>query len=404
MITVIGCGISKTDIPQKYIEVINKADILVGGKRLLDFFKDNNSEKIIINKFFMNSISNFIEKHTNDNVVFLASGDSLFHGIGKQLSELISPDKLTILPNITAAQSLFAKLKIPWNNANFYSVHGKEKLLPFHKILMNKLSLIYCDNRMTASQAAAMLIEHSPSSKFRKGAIGENLGKADEKITVNTLLSLSDQNTSSLSILVILPDNSNAVNYPGLPLGMPDEYYGKTNNCITHSEVRAVVLSKLKLGYGTVWDLGAGSGSVGIEAALLSTDSTVYAVEKESSRTGIINENRTKFGCSNLEIINKTILNAIPELPVPTSVFIGGGGNDLKEILTQTYEKLMPGGRIVATSVLLESTTTLLTTLKQSCIEVITMSINRSVPLKNKNLMKSDNTITIFIYGKPYEE
>ncbi len=403
MLTLISCGVKKSDVTDFSLDIIKKADMIVGGRRLLDFFYTPNAEKIILDKELIQSLNSFVKHNINSNVVFLASGDSLFNGLGKRLTEIAGIGNITIIPNITAMQALFAKLCLPWQDARFFSIHGKEKILPYHNILHSKLSVIYCDNQMTASQAAEQLIKLYPYCSERKAVIAENISAENECITVDNLKTLAQKTASTLSMLLVLPSDNQNIYDPGIPIGISDDEFEKENNCITHSEIRAIALSKLKLGNGVMWDLGAGSGSVGIEAASISPFLEVFSVEKNQHRCESISVNRQKFGCSNLKILQKHILDALPGLPAPRSVFIGGGGDEVAEVLEKTFNILIPGGRIVVTSVLLETTSTLLTTLEDYCIEVLAVSINRAVPLAGKKLMKSDNSITIFIYEKPYE-
>jgi precorrin-6B C5,15-methyltransferase / cobalt-precorrin-6B C5,C15-methyltransferase len=404
MITLISCGIQKSDITKYAYELIEKSDIVIGGKRLLEFITFCNVEKVLLNTELIKSLDVFLNKNKDKNIAFLASGDSLFHGIGSKLSSIVKNENLTIIPNVTAMQAFFAKIKQPWHEVSFYSIHGKEKILPYINILSDKISVIYCDDQMSAAQVAEKLVILYPYSASRDAVIAENLGCKNERIIKGTLHTLKSKKITGLSILTILSNNSDFVDDPGIPVGIADIEFNKSSNCITHSEVRAIIISKLKLGHGVIWDLGAGSGSVGIEAALLSSTSEVYSIEKNEKRVAKIEENRQKFGVNNLNIINGLILNEINKCPSPRSVFIGGGGSDISEIIKKSYERLLPGGRIVATSVLLETYSALINTLKESCTEILSVSINRTVPLAGKKLLKSDNTITIFIYEKPYEK
>lgn len=404
MITLISCGIQKSDVTEFACNIIKKSDILLGGKRFLESLDFPIAKKVILDTKLINNLELFLNSNINKNIVILATGDSLFYGIGNMLSKIIKHNNLTIIPNITAMQALFAKIKQPWQDSRFFSVHGREKILPFLNILSNKMSVIYCDEKMTASQVAEKLIDFHPECRSRNAVVAENLGSDDEKIVKNPLYKIKNLETSGLSILVILPNDLNFVSDPGIPLGISDFEFSKNSNCITHSEVRSIVLSKLKLGNGVMWDLGAGRGSVGIEAALLANSLEVYAIEKNKERVEQIEENRQKFGAISLKIINAPILDEIDKLPSPRSVFVGGGGDDISEIIEKSYKRLLPGGRIVATSVLIETSSSLSNILKEFCTEILSVSINRAMPLADKKLMKSDNTITIFVYEKPYEK
>jgi len=127
-ITIAGCGIAPGDITEKIRKIVNNSDIIIGGKRILDFFYDFKGTKITIS----NNIDELIEKirklKERKKITILASGDPLFYGIGKTLSSKFSSDEIEIIPNISAMQALFAKLKLPWEKAKFFSIHGQKKI------------------------------------------------------------------------------------------------------------------------------------------------------------------------------------------------------------------------------------------------------------------------------------
>ena len=181
-------------------------------------------------------------------------------------------------------------------------------------------------------------------------------------------------------------------------MGLPDSCFAHEKNLITHSEIRAVALSKLHLGSGVMWDIGAGSGSVGIEAAGLCRNLTVYSVEKNDDRIKNIEANIREFGVGNVVIKPGDALEIIEDLPAPRAVFIGGGGEGIAAILKKCYEKLLPGGYIVVTAVLLETRSALAETLKDKCIEVVSLSVSRSKSLGKSRMMKSENSIEMYVY------
>jgi precorrin-6Y C5,15-methyltransferase (decarboxylating) len=378
-------------------KLVDSADMLVGGERLLDFFKTFSGEKIIIGAKASETASKaFDAASEGKNIVVLASGDSLFFGIGALLSKKSGPENLTIIPNVTAAQTLFSKINQPWKNARFYSSHGRGDSLPWRDILSCDLCAIYADPTNTASKIASYLIEKCPSASERKAAIGEKLGMEDEKVTAGTLGKIAGIESVGMSVLALLPTEKLADT--GIPLGLPDTEYAHENNLITHEEIRAVALSKLRLGPGVMWDLGAGSGSVGIEAAALLPSLAVYSVEQKAERIEHIKTNVESFGLANVMVECGNSLDVIHKLPAPRAVFIGGGGADIKEILEKTYDRLLPGGRIVVSAIVMETKAILAETMKDARTEALTISISRAKPVGNGAYMKSENPIDLYIY------
>ncbi len=163
---------------------------------------------------------------------------------------------------------------------------------------------------------------------------------------------------------------SASIQAPILALGLPEEAFERENNLITASDVRAVILSRLRLpAWGTLWDVGAGSGSVGLEAAALRPALGIHGIERNPERCAMIERNRLGMGIANYTLHPGDALSVIrascPESPAPSAcggilpdpdrVFIGGGGKDLPALLTACRNRLRSNGLIVVSAVTLES-------------------------------------------------
>jgi len=278
------------------------------------------------------------------------------------------------------------------------SIHGGRKI-NFRTALSSSASAIYCDDKITASKLAAEFMKRFPACGKRQAVLAENLGMENENIRTDTLSRISKRECGGLSILVLLP--SEEITDEGIALGLADDSYICENRMITHSEVRAVVLSKLKIGPGVMWDIGAGSGSVGIEAASICSDINVKAIETDSGRFTQLQKNIEVFGVSNAEAIKGDALKVITKLTArPRCIFIGGGGKDIRKIAEKAFARLLPGGRMVATAVLLETKAELTKCLKNNFIEAVSISVSRSSKLGSSRLMKSENPVDIFVYEK----
>jgi precorrin-6Y C5,15-methyltransferase (decarboxylating) len=116
-----------------------------------------------------------------------------------------------------------------------------------------------------------------------------------------------------------------------LHLGAPDTWYDHRGGLITKSEIRAITLSKLRLEpHHTLWDLGAGSGSISIEASLFIKKGKIITVEKNPDRIEHIKNNQKQFKVRNLKVVQATLPQGLSRLPRPDRIFLGGGGKDLK--------------------------------------------------------------------------
>lgn len=396
-IKIIGCGVKSEDINESLKSQIIDSEILIAGERLLNFFPSFKGEKIPIKSDITKLLTKIKKDWKGKKISILASGDPLFFGIGRTIKKNFSSEDYEIIPNITAAQALFAKIKIPWEQVKLLSIHGGKKI-NFRKILTNYSSMIYCDNRTNATTLAKLLVESFPQCASRPAIFAENLGCNDEKIIRAPLSKIASMNCGAFSILLLLP--SDDISDPGLTLGLPDSDFTHENNLITHSEIRAIAISKMKLGPGVMWDIGAGSGSVSVEAASLCPDLQIFAVEQKKERVSMIQNNIDKFGLENIKIIHDDALSAIKYLAPPRAVFIGGGGEDISEILKKSFRKLLRGGRIVVPAILLETKRKLNTCIQNSLWELISVSISRLNQVAEKKMLKAENTIELFIFEK----
>ena len=247
---------------------------------------------------------------------------------------------------------------------------------------------------------AAALIDLFPLAKSRKATVFCDLGCAEEKVFTGTLAQVANKEFSVLSLLFVAPAED-AGKIPPLALGLPLTEFEYEAGLITKEEVRAVILAKLRLVPGILWDLGAGSGSVAIEAACLNRGLKVWAVEKETDRVRLIKNNALKQGClDDLEIVSGEILENLEKLPDPDRIFIGGGGKKIAEIVEKVFARLSVGGLIVATAVTLESRAALSNILVDECQEVVEINIARSQSLGKMRLLKSENPIAIYVFRK----
>ncbi len=139
--------------------------------------------------------------------------------------------------------------------------------------------------------------------------------------------------------------------------GIPDEYFIRSLEVpMTKEEVRALTISKLQLfSNAVIYDLGAGSGSISIECALISDKGKVYAVERQEEAVEVINKNKSKFEIDNIEVILDKAPSGMVDLPAADRIFIGGSGGELEEILKESKNKLKEKGRLVVNSVTLQT-------------------------------------------------
>lgn len=397
LIDVIGCN--GEVFSQAGLQALDEAEIVVGSKRLLEEnLLHDEVEKVVLDGNIINILPDLIIKSKRKKMAILASGDPLYCGIGATLLRFVSAKELRFFPAITAFQQLFAALGQPWEKVMLYSLHARKGELPYRQLLCSPLTAIYGDANRNAQDIATELIQRFPACAKRIAAVGCNLGFCDEKIIKGTLQEIANSADAgaSLSVLALLPDMTFVT--PRLPLGLPDDEYHHFKNMITHPEVRAIVLSKLALSSGVMWDIGAGSGSVGIEAAGLCRELQVHSVEKNLIRYEQLCKNIEAEGLPNITSYYEDAELQLPKLPVPDRIFIGGGGVALLE---KCFEMLSPNGLLVITGVMVETMAMMGKVLSEYRKELLVINVSRAKDIAScGQMLCAENPITIGVYVK----
>ena len=356
-IDVVSCGVGFPKDAET-LGLIGRADVVFGSRALLGACPvEARLTRIIGAKAREDAADALALCRAGRHVVVLASGDALYHGFGGTLSGMARPDDAIVHhPGITAFQALFHRLGLPWQDARLFSAHSGEAL-PARAIAEAPLSVAYAGSRYPAHAIAQAVLKLHPASAERAAVIAERLGSPKERLFSGPLADLARTECGPTSILLLLPNHwgcaphsvarfaldarpgpredapaVRSIPAPILTLGLPEEDYERENNLITASDVRAVILSRLRLpAWGTLWDIGAGSGSVGLEAAGLRPNLNVIGIERKPERGAIIERNRARLGVPNytlhigdaLGLIRASSIgslpNGMPGLPRPST-------------------------------------------------------------------------------------
>lgn len=286
-------------------------------------------------------------------VAVLASGDPLFFGIGRRLIETFGKERVRVHPALSSIQQLCARFGVVWDDAVLLSLHGRKQENYLGSLLASAKTILLTDNHNRPEVIAKrMLAFLRPEEADRFTAyVGEDLGMRSERLLSGPLTAIADQTFGSLTCMALVCDQAGEGGRPRF--GLREEEIVHSRGLITKNEVRAAVLHALALPARSImWDVGAGSGSVGIEAARLQPDLLVYAVEKESRQLENIAANKRRYGILTIKTIEGAAPEALEDLPRPQRIFIGGSGGRLAPIIDRCCESLLPGGRIVLTAVL----------------------------------------------------
>lgn len=402
-IYIIGVGMSPENIPISYFEIIQSAGILVGGKRLLEFFPDYKGLKIEIR----GDISDVLDKirqyvHGNRNIVILASGDPLFFGIAERALKEFDKELIEILPNISSIQQFFAKIKEPWQNIPIITLHGKKDQDNYFEIIKlfknNESAIAILTDKSNSPDEIANFLTKNRLDCI-KMFIAEDLGTEIERLSSGYPKEISQKQFSSLNVVMLKNENPEKNGFLS-GIGLDDSLYKHQEGLITKSEMRAIIISKLDLKKEHIfWDIGAGSGSVSIEAANFIIPKNIYSIEKDTLRCEDIKENMNKFYLNNIKLINDSAPECLNGLPCPDRVFIGGSNGKIERILDAIIKKINKNGKIIISVILLETFNKLLNYLEEHDMnfEVVQISIQKTEKLCKSLFFKPYNPCWLFL-------
>lgn len=421
-------GIGYKPLDKRAGEIIYSSEVILASNRLLEVFKGYEEfEKVkgrvkVINNvdetinYIKSQISNISPQADppdvgKSQIVLLASGDPMFFGIGRRAVREFGKDMVEILPDLSSIQMAFAKIKEPWDDAFFISLHGgtdpeKRRRLPYDisdiPFLLqrhNKIAILTDKENNPATIAKEMLISSAfslqPSTS--KMFVCERLGYPDENITEATPAEIAEMSFSEPNVVII--QNLHEPLTFSLQLsafGLKENEISHSRGLITKDEVRAVTIHKLKLPQkGIFWDIGAGAGSVSIETARLYPELRVFAIERDEEQAAHIERNIIRFGTSNIKIIKGDAPDALKGLPSPDSVFIGGSGGRLNEIvgfITKMEVKI-----VVINAATIETLNESIQYLENNGfkVEVSEVSISRAKIISGRRHMSSLNPVFV---------
>jgi len=326
-------------------EALAEADLVVGGQRHLEAAAGGRRRTVL--GADVEAALDEIGREEGT-VCVLASGDPGFFGVVRPLAARFGADRLEVHPAPSSVATAFARLGLPWDDACILSAHGRPLQAVVDRLERAGKAAVLVSPANPPEALGRALLAHGITE--RRVHVCSRLGLPDERVVATDLPGLAEGSWDPLSVVVLRRDDGVA-DSPTLAWGLPEEAFEHTPGMITKSEVRAVVLGKLELpAEGVLWDVGAGSGSVAVEAARLQPGLEVHAVERDAQSAARVRRNADAHGVT-LHLVEATAPPALAVLPDPDRVFVGGGGT---EGLAEVLSRLRPHGRVVATYAALE--------------------------------------------------
>lgn len=327
----------------------------------------------------------------------LASGDPMLFGIGATLSRSIPPQEMDIIPAPSSFSLAAARMGWPLAESETLSLHGRPLDL-LRPMLHPGRRLLVLTSDGDAPAAIARLVAQAGFGHSRFTLL-EALGGPDERIRQAQAGDFSIEDIHSLNLLAIEVVGDPGAKIIPLAAGRADHLF-EHDGQITKSEVRAISLALLAPSRGEyLWDVGAGSGSIGIEWMLSNPSMRAAAIEAKGERIARIRRNASQMGVPGLAIVEGTAPAALTGLSAPDAIFIGGGAT-APGLVDHCLTALPPGGRLVINAVTLE-TEALLTTLHAvHGGQLLRIAISRTKPLGNMTGWRPAMPVTVWAWTK----
>ena len=394
-VAVIGVGPgSRQGMTAEALDAAANAECLIGAGRMLEIAR---ADQTVFEAFAADDIVVIIREHKDcSRFAVLFSGDVGFFSGAKKLLPKLDFCDVRVIPGISSLAYLCAKAGASYEDIVCVSLHGRSgSIIPAVRGNKSVFALVGGEN------GAGRLIDELDASGLGdvRVTVGERLGYPEESIVSGKASELKGSSFEALASVLIENDHPESA-----ACGLPDEAFlrnagDKPVVPMTKSEVRAVVMSKLRLLPDSLcWDVGAGTGSVSVEMALAAPKGKVFAIEKKADAVALLRKNVSSFGLANIEIVEGSAPAACADLPAPTHAFIGGSSGNVRDIIALLLEK-NPKVTVVATAISIETVAELNACMKGfgfTKAEVVCLNVARAKTAGDYNLMTSQNPVYVF--------
>ncbi|MEV0276973.1 precorrin-6y C5,15-methyltransferase (decarboxylating) subunit CbiE [Streptomyces sp. NPDC050610] len=380
-VTVVGIGADGwPGLAPASQETLRAADVLIGGPRQLGLLPPGEcaGERVAWPSPLRPAVPGLIERFAGRRVSVLASGDPMFFGIGRTLTEVLGPERLRVLPHPSSISYACARLGWAVEETEVISLVGRPAATLSAAAYAGRRLLVLSAGADTPAEVAALLCERGfGPSRLRVLA---RLGGADEHIAEGVAEDWPHPPGDALNVVAVDCRASGDAVRLALTPGLPDHSY-EHDGQLTKRHVRAATFAALAPAPGELlWDVGGGAGSIGIEWMRAHRSCRAVSIERDPVRARRIERNASALGVPGLRVVTGPAPDSLAELPTPDAVFIGGGLT-APGVLDACWDALRPGGRIVANTVTLESEALLADRHRRLGGELVRIAVAHAVPV-----------------------
>lgn len=320
---------------------------LVGAPRLLAPYEGTKPCTPLV---LAKDIAAFLQTQTQFPVGVLLSGDVGFYSGATSLRPLLEGYQVVSIAGISSLVYFCAQIGTPWQDVTLCSAHGRRHNVVGEVQRHGKVFAL-TGGKVKVADLCHELTVYGLGQ--RTVWVGENLSYPDQRIVHGTATELAQQTFADLAVMLI--ENPTPILRPYTAPSLPDEAFIRGKVPMTKATIRHTAVCNLQLqDHHTVWDVGAGTGSVSIECAFGVPAGQVYAIERKEEAVALLQENKAKFGLSNLHVVEGLAPEVLADLPAPDRVFLGGTAGNLEAILAVIFAKNQTC-RLVLTAVTLET-------------------------------------------------
>ena len=362
MIDVIGTDAgAPASLPAPQQTLLRAATVIAAPQRLQAALQDwlGDAKPELLSSDDPRALVDSLQSRAADQaVVVLASGDPLWFGLGRILCDRIGAERLRFHPAPTSLQLAFSRIGRPWQDADWVSLHGRDPEILASTLQKRPAALaVLTDPNQGGAGTVQQMLRSSGLEASTDLWLCENLGHPDERVQLIAPGTALPTDLQPLLIALLIAREPAAPDPHQLPLfGLDDGLYLQHSDhpgLMTKREVRIQLLAELALPpQGVLWDLGAGTGSVGLEALRLRPGLQLLAVERRAGGAQLIQRNAQRLGVSPAAVLEAdatTVLNGgLPsQLSQPDRVLLGGGGAQRERLLQEVLTRLRSGGVVV---------------------------------------------------------